>query len=120
MILVDTSVWVQHLRHGNTRLADLLEDEQVLSHPFVIGELAMGSIKNRLELLTLLERLPASAITTHRDVLTLVDRRRLHGSGIGWIDAHLLASAMLSQSRIWTLDGPLERAARSLDVDARI
>jgi predicted nucleic acid-binding protein len=118
MILVDTSVWVDHLRKGNDRLGALLLDEQVLGHPFVIGELACGSLKNRQEILHLLRALPASRLAEHDEVLRLLESHRLLGRGIGWIDAHLLASALLSRCSLWTFDKRLHAIARELAIAA--
>lgn len=116
MILVDTSVWVDHLRYGNPALISLLEDEHVLTHPFVIGELACGRIRNRREILRLLGTLPQVTVARHGDVMIFVGGRRLSGRGIGWIDAHLLASAILSNARLLTLDRRLARAAGAVGV----
>ena len=116
MTLVDTSVWVDHLREGNARLQALLRTEQVLVHPLVIGELACGQLQNRNEVLRLLESLPAARQADHRETLALVDQQRLAGLGLGWIDAHLLASSLLSDARLWTLDQRLARAAAQLKV----
>lgn len=111
MTLVDTSVWVDHLRSGNRALVSLLERDEVLTHPFVIGELACGRIRNRREILGLLATLPRAVMADHDDVLAFVETYRLPGRGIGWIDAHLLASARLSHARLITLDSSLSRAA---------
>ena len=116
MILVDTSVWVDHLRRGNPRLASLLEEAQVLCHPFVIGELACGNLRNRREILRLLAALPAVPQADGSEVLHLVESHHLYGLGLGWVDAHLLASCLLSDSELWTLDEPLRAAARKLAV----
>jgi predicted nucleic acid-binding protein len=118
MILADTSVWVDHLRRGNAELAQLLGEGQVLCHPFVIGELACGSLQKRTEILGLLTALPTAHVAEHDEVLLLVSARRLHGRGLGWIDAHLLGSAFLSGCVLWTLDKALSTAARSLGVGA--
>lgn len=118
MILVDTSLWVDHLRHGSRILASLLEAEGVLTHPFVIGELACGQLRNRGEILRLLTTLPSASVAGHDDVLSLVEAHRLHGRGIGWIDAHLLASTLLSHARLMTLDRRLARLASTMRVDA--
>lgn len=96
MTLVDASVWVDHLRKGNRTLAGMLEAGAVLCHPFVIGELACGSMKNRSDILTLLSALPQAAVATHDEALSFVDRHHLFATGIGWIDVHLMASAMLT------------------------
>ena len=116
MILVDTSVWVDHLRSGNRELKNLLGNEEVLVHPFVIGELACGSMGNREEILRLLRQLPEAPSAENHEVLALVEGKRLWGIGVGWVDVHLLASALLSQSPIWSLDSALSRAASSLDL----
>ncbi len=116
MILVDTSVWVDHLKRGNATLAALLDQAAVVTHPFVIGEIALGTLTSRDEVLGLLADLPAIRPARHEDVLDLVDRRGLAGAGIGWVDAHLLASALVAQTRLWTLDRPLAAAAARLDV----
>ena len=120
MILVDTSVWVDHLRVGNERLKSLLLDEQVLCHPFIFGELACGSLRNRSEILGLIQSLPHATHAEHEEVLYLIDARKLYGQGLGWIDAHLLASALLTDVWLWTLDQPLEKAASSLKISYSI
>ena len=117
MILVDTSVWVDHLREGDAALRAALLDGQVITHPFVIGELACGTMRRRDEVLDLLNALPAARIATHAEALALVDGHRLSGSGIGWIDVHLLASARLSHVHLWTRDQRLGAAARQLHVE---
>jgi predicted nucleic acid-binding protein len=118
MILVDTSVWVDHLRRGNDRLRNLLEEGNVLSHPFVVGELACGHLKNRDEILALMDALPEARVADQHEVLHLIHRHRLYAGRLGWVDAHLLAAALLNGSRLWTLDKPLAKAARSLRIDA--
>lgn len=117
MTLVDTSVWIEHLRRGEPGLTHLLSGGTVMCHPFVIGELAMGSLKNRREILGLLDNLPAAPVASHDEVLTLVERHRLSGLGLGWIDAHLLASARLAAARVWTRDRRLAESARTLGVE---
>lgn len=115
MILVDTSVWIEHLRHGEPRLARALEDDDVLTHAYVIGELACGNLASREPILDLLHNLPQAREATHVEVLTMIERRRLFAKGIGYIDAHLLASAMLTPpSTLWTLDKRLGRVATEL------
>jgi predicted nucleic acid-binding protein len=116
MILVDTSVWVDHFRTGNQRLRGLLDEDQVLTHPFVIGELACGSMRNRAEVLALLEALPSADLAEHREVLEFVERERLYRRGVGWVDAHLLASARLAHAALWTLDRPLLKIASALAI----
>jgi predicted nucleic acid-binding protein len=118
MTLVDTSVWVQHLRAGSERLRSLLNDGQVLCHPFVLGELACGTLRNRDEILSILRDLPESGMAEHDEVLSFLASRRLYGRGLGWVDAHLLASTLLTGCTLWTLDKPLRRAAAALHVAA--
>ncbi len=113
MILVDTSVWVDHLRANDEQLFQLLDQEEVLIHPFVIGELALGNLPRRDVTLALLAKLPTVMIVADREVLHLIDRHRLFGLGIGFIDAHLLASAQVAIEDIilWTRDRRLAAAA---------
>lgn len=114
MVLVDTSVWVDHLRRGNPRLAELLDESLVASHPFVIGELACGNMRNRREILGLLCALPGAPTAEQAEVLRLLDTERLCRCGLGWIDVHLLASARLMACSLWSLDKPLVSAAELL------
>ena len=118
MILVDTSVWIDHLRRGDQDLKSLLNEGVVLCHPFVIGELACGNLKNRAEIRSLLAALPAAPVASHEEGLHLVADRNLAGKGLGWIDVHLLASALLSKCRLWTKDKALGAAAGSLKIGA--
>ena len=111
MVLVDTSVWIQHFRTGEPRLAELLSEALVLMHPFVLGELACGNLKNRAAILRNLNLLPTVASATHEETFRLIQDRKLWGHGIGWVDAHLLASALLSNCGLWTLDERLKRLA---------
>ncbi len=115
-MLVDTSVWIDHFRRGNTGLANCLQTGDVQSHPFIVGELACGTLKRRAEILSLLSSLPQVDQADHGEVLSLVDSKRLSGRGLGWVDAHLLASAMLSGTKMWTLDKRLAEQARTLSV----
>ena len=111
MVLVDTSVWVSHLREGNAELADLLDNGEVVSHPFIVGELACGNLKNRALILSLLESLPTSIEAEHEEVLAFIERNGLMGKGLGYVDAHLITSAVLSEISLWTLDKHLEHVA---------
>ncbi len=104
------------MRRGNARLEDLLERELVATHPFVIGELACGSIRNRRRLMADLAMLPAIAQAEHEEVLRLTEERKLWNAGVGWIDAHLLAAATLARCKLWTLDKALARVAGTLAV----
>lgn len=117
-MLVDTSVWVDHLRRGNPDLRFRLEADLVWCHPFVIGELACGRLSKRGRILELLEALPGSPVADQPEVLTFIDRWDLAGSGIGWVNAHLLASAMLGGIGIWTLDRNLSAVAGRLGIRA--
>lgn len=117
MILLDTSVWVEHLRSGLPAVGDLLQSDLVFTHPFVIGEIACGHLLNRTRILSHLERLPALSTVRHEEVLRLIERHRLWGSGIGWIDAHLLTAVAIHRCRLWTRDRALQRAAKALAVE---
>jgi len=116
MILVDTSVWIDHFRTGGSKLGDLLRQSLVRVHPFVIGELACGNLKAWARILSDLEALPSALSATHEEVIRLVEARKLWGLGMGWIDVHLLASALLSNCQLWTLDGKLVQAASAAGV----
>lgn len=116
MILVDTSVWIEHLRRSHGDLAALLMAGDVACHPFVIGEIAVGSLRRRTEILALLANLPAVVPATDDDALAVVHEHDLAGRGIGWVDVHLLASALLTRIPLWTIDRRLQSAARSLGV----
>jgi predicted nucleic acid-binding protein len=119
MILVDTSVWVDHLRAGDERLADLLDSSHVLAHPFVIGELACGNLRERTDVLRLLNDLPQAPVASQEEALHFIERNKLMGQGIGYIDAHLLASAALADTAlIWTRDKRLHKIARMLKLAA--
>jgi hypothetical protein len=121
VILVDTSVWVDHLRDGDARLSALLEAKQVLAHDFVVGELAMGQLTDRKVVMRSFERLKYAEIATHREVLSFVEQHSLYGAGIGYIDAHLLASAMLTPGcKLWTRDKRLQASAVKLRLHAVI
>jgi len=120
VILVDTSVWVDHLRVGDEELAALLDDGEVLIHPFVIGELALGSLPERNQYLAMLDQLPRVTSVTDEEVLRLVERQRLFGRGIGFIDAHLLAALGLTPAAVlWTRDRRLAETANQLGLAIR-
>lgn len=119
MILVDTSIWVDHLRVPDARLVALLDSGQVLGHAFVHGELACGSLRQRALVLSLLDRLPQAILATAEEALLVIERHRLMGTGLGYVDIHLLASAQLTpDARLWTRDRRLAEAARRLDLYA--
>ena len=114
MLLADTSVWIRHFRQGEPTLADPLSEGLVLMHPFVSGELACGNLKNRAAILFDLRALPPAKVASNTEVLQLIEDRRLWGRGLGWVDVHLLASALLSHCGFWTLDKKLAEAATEL------
>ena len=115
MILVDTSVWIDHLSVGDEGLVTLLDSAQVLCHPFVVGELACGNLRNRGEALTLFGELPRVAVATDAEVLYFIEQHGLMGRGIGYIDAHLLAAVSLAgPARLWTRDKRLGAVATDL------
>ena len=115
MILVDTAVWIDHLRAGDAQLTVLLDRGRVLGHPWVTGELALGSIRNRLEILRLLDDLPQATVATAAEVRELVERHKLFSLGIGYVDAQLLAATMLSaDAALWTRDRRLQAPAQRL------
>ena len=112
VIVVDTSIWVDHLRVGNASLAALLSDGRVLTHPFVIGELALGSFRQRRAVLADLSDLPEVVVATDAEVLSFIDRHSLFGRGVGYIDVHLLAAARLTAgAKLWTNDRRLHDVA---------
>lgn len=114
MLLADTSVWVEHLRRGEPRLAAFLDAGEVLCHPFVVGELACGNLRRRDEILELLAALPSLGKVGDDEVLAFVARHHLQGKGLGLVDMHLLASSALARKPLWTLDARLAKAASRL------
>ncbi|MEL6160269.1 MAG: type II toxin-antitoxin system VapC family toxin [Cyanobacteria bacterium J06623_5] len=116
MILVDTSVWIDHFYAGLPTLVKLLQQEKVLIHPFVIGELACGHLQNRQEILGLLHNLPVMPAVNERGALTLIETRSLMGRGVGYIDIHLLASVLIQgKARLWTRDKRLSALAKAMN-----
>jgi predicted nucleic acid-binding protein len=119
MILVDSSVWIDHFRYADPVLSQLLVQRQILSHPFVIGELALGSLRQREVILASLRGLPKASVAHDEEVHTPIDRHRLFGIGIGYVDAHLLAGTLLTVgAQLWTRDRRLQDAAGGLGVNA--
>lgn len=114
MMLVDTSVWIDHLRHGNAALTAALEAGQVWMHSFVLGELACGNLRSRVEVLGLLQALPPMPVSSDKEVLFFIDQHELMGRGIGYMDVHLLASARLGGTQLWTRDKRLHTVAVEL------
>lgn len=118
MILVDTSVWIDHFEHEIPRLVGFLMDGQVLTHVFVEGELASGSLRRRAEILHFLGKLPRTPTIDHAEVRNLLESERLFGRGVGWVDLHLIAAARATTSQLWTHDKRLERVAAQLGLAA--
>ena len=114
MILVDTSVWVAHFRESVPLLKELLTDNRVLMHPWLIGELACGTLPRRSQVLRWLGRIPAAELAREGEVLRLIEDKRLWGTGIGWVDAQLLASALITECEVLTRDVRLHAAAKKL------
>lgn len=119
MILVDTSVWIAHLRGEDIGLESILNDGHAVCHPFTIGELACGNLKNRLEILSLLKALPVSTNAEDDEVLRFIENYNLMGKGLGYIDVHLLSSAVLSKISLWTFDKRLHEESVKLGLDFR-
>lgn len=120
MILVDTSVWVSHLRKGSAQLEALLNEGTVVCHHFIIGELACGTMRNRVPILSLLQSLPTAETAEHSEVLQFIEHNRLAGKGLGYVDIHLLASAVLTGVPLWTLDRKLQQASTKLKIDYKL
>lgn len=117
MVLVDTSVWIDHLRDSSRHLEKLLFDGDVVCHTHVIGELACGNLKNRKEIILLLQSLPVTPIVEFQEYLYFIEQHQLSGKGIGFVDIHLLASAKIGQVSLWTADKRLKSAAMNLDLN---
>ncbi len=120
MVLVDTSVWIDHLRGTDSRLAGLLEDGAVAVHPFVIGELACGTLANRAQILSLLDSLPSTQRVEDGELLYFIDQQTLHGRGLGLIDMHLLASSYLAGQFLWSNDRRLKAVAIEMGIDFEV
>ena len=116
MVLVDTSVWVVHLRNGNIGLETLLNEGHVVCHPFIVGELACGNLKNRAEILSLLQALPMATPVEHEEVMEFIEDHTLMGKGLGYIDIHLIASAILTEIPVWTVDKKLNEISSKLGI----
>jgi predicted nucleic acid-binding protein len=116
MTLVDTSVWANHLRVANIRLDALLKKRRVVLHPFVLGELACGNLPQRAAMIASLEELPVALVASEPEVRHLLESRRFWGTGLGWVDMHLLASALIEESMLWTADRAMVAAAKQLGI----
>jgi predicted nucleic acid-binding protein len=119
MVLADTSVWVSHLRDGNAGLEKLLNDGEVLCHPFIVGELACGNLKNRHEILTHLHSLPNAIFAEDGEALEFIENHKLMGKGLGYIDVHLMAAAVLTGVPVWTFDKSLDKINKKLGINYR-
>ena len=117
MVLVDTSVWIDHLQKSNKHLQTLLLENAVVCHQYVVGELACGNLKNRYQIIELLQALPFSSVIDFEEYLFFIEQHNMNGRGIGFVDIHLLASAKLSQIKLWTLDKRLNLAAIDLGLN---
>jgi len=116
MVIADTSVWVEHFRNGKIGLETLLNDGRVISHPFIVGELACGNLKNRSQILSLLQTLPMAHFASHEEVMHFIEKQHLMGKGLGYIDMHLLASAILTRVPLWTIDKRLNNVSSMLGI----
>ena len=116
MVLVDTSIWISHFRGSNSHLKKLLMDESVACHPFIIGELACGNIKNRKEIISLLRALPQTLVAEHDEILAFIDQKKLMCVGIGLVDVHLLASSLLANVYLWTADRKLRTTVSKFNI----
>jgi len=114
VVLVDTSVWVAHLRQGAIGLEALLQGGRVVGHPFIVGELACGNLRNRSEILSLLQKLPEAIRAAHEEIMQFIENYGLMEKGLGYIDMHLIASARLTGAALWTLDKRLNEVAITL------
>jgi predicted nucleic acid-binding protein len=117
MVLVDTSVWVSHLRDGNVGLEKLLNDGEVVCHTFIVGELACGNLKNSHEILTYLQSLTMAILAEDEEVLKFIGNHQLMGKGLGYIDVHLIASAVLTDVPLWTFDNTLNKFTKKFGIN---
>jgi predicted nucleic acid-binding protein len=116
VVLIDTSVWVEHLREGTRLLQALLQKGEAVCHPLVIGELACGNLRNRREVLDLLAALPAARTVEHDEAMSFIEHHRLYGQGLGFVDIHLMASCLLSRVSLWTRDRKLQNTAMDIHI----
>ena len=117
MVLVDTSVWVSHLREGEAGLKKLLIAGGVMCHPFIVGELACGNLKNRHEILKYLQSLPMTISAEDGEVLKFIENHQLMGKGLGYIDVHLIAAAVLTDVPLWTFDKTLGKMTKKIGIN---
>lgn len=114
MVLVDTSVWIDFLRNDNKLLKEFLEKGEVVTHPFIIGELTCGNISKRKHFFQFIEDLPSCVESNHEEVISLIESRKLYGLGVGYVDMHILSSAILSNFPLWTLDKRLSKISKRI------
>ncbi|MBI5191436.1 MAG: VapC toxin family PIN domain ribonuclease [Nitrospirae bacterium] len=119
MVIVDSSVWIAHLRTGDVGLDELLDEDRVTCHPFIVGELACGNLANRAEILSLLRSLPTAASVEHEELMWFIENYGLMGIGLGFVDMHILASAMLAMTPVWSLDRRMGEVAGELGLGYR-
>jgi predicted nucleic acid-binding protein len=112
--LVDTSVWIDHFRRGNSRLIELLEKDEVLIHPLIIGEVACGNLRKREMILGFLTQLPSAQVVTFDEGLAFIEKHKIFSEGIGIVDVQILASSLLSKAKLFTLDKKLKQVFESL------
>ena len=117
MVLVDTSIWISHFRHGHSGLQKLLKGGQVANHPYIIGELACENISNRTEILSLMRSLPMLDVVKHEELLLFIEHHKLMGTGLGFVDVHLMAAVMLAGIPLWTQDKKLKETCSRLSID---
>jgi len=117
MVLVDTSVWVSYLRNGDVGFEKLLNDGEVVCHPLIVGELACGNLKNRHEILMYLESLPMAVLAEDGEVLKFIENHQLMGKGLGYIDVHLIAAAVLTDVPLWTFDKTLDKITKKIGIN---
>ncbi len=114
LVLIDTSVWIDHFRSGNSILKDLLESDRVITHPYIIGELFCGNFSHRNETLSFFNDLPICGVLDHEEIMAFIENRRLFGKGLGYIDVHLVASAFLESVKLFTFDKKLKNVVQEL------
>lgn len=120
MILVDSSIWIDHFRKAEPKLVELLGKEAVVVHPYVLGELACGTLRQRKEIISLLHALPQALKVDDDEILFFIEERRLFGRGIGLIDIHLLASCLIGEHQLWTKDRRLKAIAGTMQIAFRV
>ena len=119
MVLVDTSIWIDHFKNGNNQLIKLLDNGEVFCHPLIIGELACGNISNRSEIISLLQSLPMLDVVGQEELLFFIEKNQIMGTGLGFVDAHLIATAILAGIPLWTEDKKLKQVCSLLSIDFR-